>query len=487
MRSQNIFARFRSVKNNPYPLMVLLLAGLFRAVPVIIAWPYPVGYDTTASYVIQMIRPIPNLYVIFSEQALHQLILSTAYSIFRYPFILLNGFAVIVSAILSLAVFVYARKVANFDPKLSFFVSMIFTFNLLTLRLLWDQYRMDLGLIFALLTFIALSSKNKLIRALSIPFMLLAIVSNPEPTAFLLSTLLVYFVIRKPRSLKTLEFYVPITGAVIFILQLIAIKNAQNTQSIIPLYNVSLQQGLSTSGGDLLFFLYASWPLLVLIPYVLRKHGNRLRIQYHVLWLFILIATAVVLPLIGLEIASEPVNWLYWMGSFPLAIFFGEAFKVIKTRAMKKLVVALVAFLVFTSASYVVSSPLAPAPYTLLATHYAADFPVGYLQNTIPTSEDGDLVSILNSSLLTLHGNDTLYLAQQFYGFSLIQSNPNSIHVVFIGLVNNEENLTSLAISKSGGYTIWWTNPTGWYGVSSIPSDLHLVMAKGTFSLYRIE
>lgn len=486
-----------------YPFLASVIAAIFRLVPVALAWPYAVGYDTNTAYIVQMIHPIPSLYFVFSQQGLHALILSTFYHIFPTTFVILDAFAVIVQAVLALEIYAYARKVAGLDPNYSFLVAIIFTFNLLTMRLLWDQYRMDLGLIFSLATFLALSSKSASKRWLGFPLIFLVVISNAEPTVFVVLTLLVFALAKSKMNLKSLilgqEFLTAIFGLVLFGIQLDLLRNA-GPESYVPLYQLSSVGGTNQSLNGLIFLIYSAWPLLIFFPFALRR-----KLEYHTIWFFVILAFAVGIPLTGLGITHEPTDWLYWMMSFPLAITFGQAILRRNGRAklaenkkgaaklgeppnhlFNRLIAILTAFLIITSSAYAVSSPLLPSPYSLIAIGYASDMPTGYLQSTVPIPQEGELMSLLNSTLISLPKNATLYLGEQFYGLSLILPNPNSINLIFVGRISSDANLSDLS-GANGGYTIWWTTPVGWYGVDKIPQGFIAISQQGPFSLYKIE
>jgi len=481
-----------------FPILAVVIAAIFRAVPVLIAWPYPVGYDTTTAYIIQMVRPIPSLYFVFSQQGLHAVILSAVYDVYPHPFVILDAFAVAAQALLALEIYAYSRKVAGLDAGLSFLVAMIFTFNLLTMRLLWDQYRMDLGLIFVLAIFLALSSKEVPIRWFALPLIFLVVISNAEPTVFVVLTLLVFSVAKLRMNLNSLKgdpaFLTAILGIALFALQLELMSSAQ---SYVPLYQISSIGGNDQGINGLIFLVYAAWPMLILFPFAFRR-----KLEYHTIWFFVVLAFAVGIPATGLGITKEPTDWLYWMMNFPLAVVFAQALRRKSSdqreklaggantgstqtdRLFKRAAAALIAFLVISSAAYAVSSPLLPSPYSLFAISYASDMPTGYLQSTVPISEEGELMALLNSTLSTLPRNSTLYLGEQFYGLSLLFPNPNSINLIFIGRISSDANLSRLS-DASAGYTIWWTTPNGWYGVSEIPPGFVTISQRGPFSLYK--
>jgi hypothetical protein len=222
------------------------------------------------------------------------------------------------------------------------------------------------------------------------------------------------------------------------------------------------------------------------VPLALRTK----KINFHMIWFILVLLIAIFLPLLGRAFVFEPISWFYWVMSFPLSIFFGAALqsyfdspKKASYKIVRNFAALAVLILVVISVTYSVTSPLSPSPYSIIGATFASSQPLGYLQSTIPTSQEGDLISLLRTSLSTLPNNSTLYLGEQFYGLSLILPNANSIRLMPVGLIDSEANLSSI-VSLGSGYTVWWTNPTGWYGVNTIPSNFIITNTVGAFTLY---
>lgn len=482
--------------------LAALLGALFRAIPAALSWPYPIGYDTTSSYIIQIARPIPSLYVIFSGQALHDVIISPLYSLdptASGAFFILDAFAVCLEAVLAFEIYLYARRVANLEPRFAFAASFVFIFNLISMRLLWDQYRIGLGLVFVLLIFIVLSSKSRFLQWTALPLTILVVISNAEPGVLLVLTLIIFCGIsivsglaKKSAGAPKLSLQSPVFWTELLALSLegiqVEIISSHSHPGLPP--NLAAQSvGLGVSVAGIVYLIYAAWPLLLIAPLGIKK------LSYHTLWFFSVLFVAIVFPLLGDRFVFEPTIWLYWVISFPLAIFVGVALQKFfgkassHKRIFKSIFTVLVAFvlcaLVVLSAWYAVSSPLWPDPYSDIGATFALNQPLGYLQSTIPTSEEASLVNVLNDSLHTLPTNSTLYLGEQFYGFTSVLSNPNSLNLVPVGLIDNETSLASLSLNGTG-YTIWWSHPTGWYGVSTIPPNFSPVIIGEYFTLYSV-
>ena len=154
---------------------------------------------------------------------------------------------------------------------------------------------------------------------------------------------------------------------------------------------------------------------------------------------------------------------------------------------MKILAGGLIIVMIALSVSYATSSPLAPTQYSSLAQTFDSSIPAGYLQSTVPISQQGELIKLLNQSLYTLPNNSKLYLPQEFYAFALLNPNPRNVNVTNLGqlAVLGVQGLDQIN-STCNSYTLWWINGTGWYGISSLPSNFQAVKTQGDFSLYQL-
>ncbi|MDH2900241.1 MAG: hypothetical protein PXY39_04660, partial [archaeon] len=94
-----------------YGLLAVAAAALLRTIPVIIAWPYPVGYDTTAFYIPAMEAAFPSVQQLFTQGSLLSVIMILFYRIYSNPFVIDDAFGIAIQAILAYSVYVYARKV----------------------------------------------------------------------------------------------------------------------------------------------------------------------------------------------------------------------------------------------------------------------------------------------------------------------------------------------------------------------------------------
>jgi hypothetical protein len=458
-----------------YALAALLGAALLRLVPVILVWPYPVGFDTTAYYIPYMLQnAFPSLLEIFRQFVLIQLVLKILYAIYPHPFVLLDGLAIVLQVALTLSVYVFAIRVAKLKPQLSFFAAVAFSFNLLTLRLTWDQYAMSFGLISGIFALISIHVQRPKLRFLSILFTVLTVLFNPLPAVMLLVTMLVDIVFSFRKFLSNLpEILSFVLGSLFFLVQrnnftqYLSSPSSSNLGKLVPV--PGLAGFLLTSG----FLFYTAWALLIFIPILLVKER-----QGHALfWLYVVLFFAFIAPLIGIFTIYS--LWILWFASFPLGIIFGRTmllygnYKIVRYAAALTLIAT-----VSISIVYVSSSPLRPVYYPSMAKTYAGTIPAGYLQSTVAISTESKLMQILNSTILSLPPRSTVLLPQEFYGLALTFHNTKNLNLTTVGEVSAQTLFEF--VSFKGDYIVWWN--------LSIPTaNFHIVLNNANYTLFLIQ
>jgi len=489
--------RFQAAVRLPrvfYPILAGLLALLVRLIPVILSWPYPAGFDTTAYYLPLMVKGIPDLTWVFHNFSLQQLVLSLMYVAYPNAFVNLSVFAILLQIGLSLSVYSYSLRVQRFSERTAFLTSTMFTFSLITLRLGWDQYRMMLALFFAILVLTVLASQNPRVRYLAVGFASLVILSNALPAALLILSLAVHLAWNYKRlNVLRAELVSLVTAVVVFGSQEFFITAGNGVGSSVPFSTIPFSLGLAESTYGLLFLLLMSWPSLILLPLGAFRRLSGLHGPFLILTIF----CGLVPTVIGVYMVS-PIT-VFWMASFPLAIMFGTVMKANSRRIVKSFAILMLIFTIVMGFSFVLSSPEAPTLYLSLSQSFVQYFPNGYLQSTVPLSQEGNLIALLDHAIPILPPNSTFVVPQQFYGLALMSQNPNQVRIVNAGQIGVAQNtidpipvnvnvnpITSLE-SMHGSFTVWWTQPNNWYGVSEFPSGFHTWLAGEGFSIFLIQ
>ena len=473
----------RILLSSNYALMAFALGIVIRVIPIVLSWPYSVGFDTTALYIPLMLRGPPSLNAILTYPGLNSLLIWSGYQLFRQPFFVLDFFGAILQGALALSSYVYARSVVISEKKFAFLTSALFTLSPLTLRLTWDQYRISECLVATMIALVAIRSKSPGVRFMTIPLTILVIVTNPLPSVFLLLTLMAQtlFDYRRNRPF-VIGLLASTIGGVGFVAQQWVLATSGLLSSNVQVSVLGPLGGASLALYGVTFLIFTSWPLLLFLPWIFRIREA----SPHMLWLLMVMFFAVVLLTIG--IYTIPPAFVYLMSSFPLAMFSGAAIKRFGTnRVFRVLIGVALVFLTTNAATYLISSPLSPNGYMALGQPFRYYIPTGYLQSTVPVSYQKDLLELLTISMSSLPRDSNLYLPRQFYGLALTVPNLRSLTLVDLGEANPwiASPFDSIA-SGNSSFTIWFVNGSNWYGISSLPLNFEALQTQGQFALYQI-
>lgn len=481
LRSTRIFANM--ILSNNYALMAFALGAGIRAIPVVLAWPYSVGFDTTALYIPLMLKGPPSLDAILTYPGLNSLLVWSGYQLFRQPFFVLDFFGAILQGALAWSSYVYGRSVVILEKKFAFLTSILFTLSPITLWLTWDQYRISESLVATMIALVAIRSQSRRIKLMTVPLTLVVVATNPLPSVFLLLTLMAQTLFDYRRSRPfVIGLLASTIGGVCFAVQLWVLATSGLLSSNVQVSVLGPLGGANMALFGVAFLIFTSWPLLSFLPWTIKLR----EFSPHMFWLLMVVFFAVVLLTAGIYII--PPAFVYLMSSFPLAMFSGVAIKRFSTkRVFRVFLVVVLAFLTINAASYLISSPLSPTGYMALDQPFRYYLPTGYLQSTVPISYQKDLMQLLAISMSSLPPDAILYLPRQFYGLGLMVQNPRHLTLVDIGEANpwNPSPFESV-VSDGGSFTIWFIRGSSWYGISTLPTNFETIQTQGQFALYQI-
>ena len=137
-------------------LILFIIAAAIRIIPEIKAGIWPIGYDTFNSYVADLASyngPLINW--LKSANILYFLFLPLKIIGIK-PFIIMKIFGPLLYGLTTVTFYYFLRKFLNFSPLKAFIGGMLLIFQLGALRISWDLFRNELGLIFLFLAFIHL-------------------------------------------------------------------------------------------------------------------------------------------------------------------------------------------------------------------------------------------------------------------------------------------------------------------------------------------
>src|SRR3989442_2018319 len=154
--SHRTASRFRTalcpfLMKNKLAFASLLTPAGIRAIPEIIAGPYPIGYDTIAAYV-PFIRDwaTGNMGAHYTSEVggwLLFVLFGLTYSATRIdPLTIVKIAAPLLYGILGFSEYVFAEKVLQWDRQKSFLLVFIASVYFVSLRVSWDLFRNTLGL-----------------------------------------------------------------------------------------------------------------------------------------------------------------------------------------------------------------------------------------------------------------------------------------------------------------------------------------------------
>jgi len=510
LRAKLVFARVYDLR---YVLLAFIFPFAVRLVPEIIAWPYPLGFDTLGYYIPAMrwwINP-------FSGQALPTDVLGIMKSAALFYVVadafnryLVNDlfFAVkvlgpLLTAFVSLSAYGYGRLSLRWCPWKALLASLVATLYFIGLRISWELYRNMLGVVFLFAALVALEATSGARRCGLVPlFALLTFMSHQITGVLLLGIFFLHglwlFAKRRFEELRLqICFFAIALGLLLYMLWV-----PQIGKPFVPVAFTGSRPSLESVGYVLGFLIYC---FIFLLPLALigtrLERGTSLRF-------WIASCLLVLVPVLTGGLNSIPL-WFRWplMLVYPLAFFFAEGFEcAIRFRSWRSLsglvvkigALSLVALIAVTSVYYLVAPPEHPFPYFSQHNPYLRYVESSMLQNSISIQDVPSLLSAIDAASLFLDNGTVLVLHEAVYVWAVnrLGTTTRVIPVKEPGYVSmNPENASrsieqlSYANHNSGHrvYTIWWSDGRGWYTVGELPASFRLVEKKGTFGIYLFE
>src|SRR2546428_2367416 len=485
--SKRLMKIYRLILNRKFGISAFLVPLGLRAIPELLVGPYPVGWDTIASYapttldwasgrvgVTGMLESAPLLYSI--STFLYVLLRMSPVMIFKVLGPLLYG-AMIYS------VFRFMRTSLDWTDKIALSGSLLTSLYFVTLRISWDLYRTMLGLTFVLASISLMRRPGGLRKQLALSsFIVLAVASN-ELTAVIICSLTggtAIQALRKrnvPRFLRSSLIALPGIAFLCLILysRTIVEGSILQQQPALP----SLGTTISTLG----FMGYAYLPLLPLILVGMRViHNAHLR-----LWSVVcaLGATTSLLPLAGLIVMSYRWSLLmdvpfcvYAMAGLHRLTMIHSHIAFWKTLRLRGLPMFF-AILSLSSVLYI-ALPAQRAVFGSFPTY----LPTSMIQNTVPLSDMGSLKSSLEWVSHNMDSKTVLITHMAIYGWART-SLPSQDRIIEYGYSNPEVGLKS---ATQEGYRsvflIWWVKGLGLHGLSEIPARFVPVHVDGNIAVY---
>lgn len=158
-----------SLEKRYYCLLSFLVPLVVRAIPEVVSFPWPLGYDTVTWYApvvnfCQIYGPLYSLTVLADWRMaplLYMVMGVMGYILGVDPLLMTKIFGPLLSGCLGFSVFYFSKSYLGWSDKKSLACALFCTSYFVTLRLTWDSYRNVLGLIFFVLAVAATSNLNK--------------------------------------------------------------------------------------------------------------------------------------------------------------------------------------------------------------------------------------------------------------------------------------------------------------------------------------
>src|SRR5947209_3744031 len=173
-----------AIRKYKFALAAFLLPFTVRAVPEVIAGPYPIGWDIIAFYVpntLDMAAGKMNAWGFLGSGPLMYSFIVPIYILTRInPILLFKIAGPVLFGLLCWSVFRFCEKKLGLSFKSAFLSVLFLSFYFVSLRVAWDAYQAELGLTFFILGLTVAREQGYVGRstATKLTFFLLAVLAN---------------------------------------------------------------------------------------------------------------------------------------------------------------------------------------------------------------------------------------------------------------------------------------------------------------------
>lgn len=494
-----------------YPLVAFFTVLVVRLVPEVLMGPYPLGFDTVAYYLPSTIAWLGGRVDFWHGMATDPLlyVLLTTVVALGLPVVLaLKMMSSLLHGFLALVIYFYSNKGLSCSPMKSLFTSLLACLYFVSLRISWDQLRLELGLVLTFLALTLLCGFNRakarrkgLYASLSLT---MALVSLAHPLcAFLIILIaLVAFLtlIRgdeyaKARDLATIAIPAMLIFALNIFFRWLVSSELPMVSSVAPSGPLSYQEALSNTVGLVAYCYLPLFPLATIGALCVKNT----HVKIWIVWSLVAILSPLFSPFVYIV---GGYRWIYML-AFPFAFLTIEGFARLRPKAHSrvKLSVFITVALFFAlmmswlTVGFITKPPESPLSYFDPQKHngYIFFIPSSMLQNTVSIRDTQDLLRALNWLSLNVDHKSTIILSSQFYGW-VPMSIEEPVRIINFGemtpfnpkgvesLLN--EGHEALRDEESEAYTIWWAPGHGWYGVECLPNEFVEVKKFGRLSIY---
>lgn len=447
-------------------IVLFISAIVLRALPEILVASYPVGFETISYYMpaIYLAKAHPgdlistlsaHLQFLYANQPiLDTFRAGPIFYVFTWilaffsgldDYLLLKVVAPVLYGCLAIAFFAFSRRGMGFSLRLSFLATLIFVFQIATLRESWDRYRTVLALAFLLMALASVGdSKNRWVKVGAYGF--LATLSRDYVGFLLILTVLGYAIFGRKEATNSIIALAPSILALSMMFNPVYFNwNSLSYSSpfAVPGYEWAVTDVFS-------IFLACYLPIL---PFVAKGLWSNRLLNPMFAWLLVGSFSIIVVPS-----ASVPgyQRWLVLL-AIPLSIYSARGLqKLGEDRLGTTIVTVIMMIFIILGLGY---STGAFSYTTNLKNSY---IPPDLTQSAIPWDQIDSMKAMMIWLKSEAPSDSTLLAEERFYGWSLLfleSSSNNSIGLRAYGLdTSYEPLLSSLAPGRNTGiYLIWYT------------------------------
>lgn len=475
-----------------FPFLAFAIPLMVRAIPEILMGQYAVGFDAMGYYVPNTLDWLRNginpLAFISSAPLIYILLMGITY-IGASIIISLKILAPLILGLLGLAIYFYAHKALSWSSKKSLLVAVLSTLYFVALRISWDMFRSELGLIFLFLTLIILQKSRLSLKSGVLLSLIMSLIVFTHQLvavimfAIVIATIISLYVNKKKAELRKLV--VSAIPAAFLFFAIIYIDYFVYSSPIVG-FSINFSGGFVSlafaSYPDLVvntlgFIAFCYLPLLPLLVFGARRFKNNLQLKAWIFWIFIPLLLAIINASFFSIGGVLPYRWILLL-TYPLTFYAVEGLSIIRWNWYKVGVGLILATL---SVGFLVLPNSAALGYF---NNFPGYVPKSMLQNTVQLSDCQDTANALLWARNNMPGNGYLLVHGVFYGWAKLTIDNNRLIPYYYGTPEEAAQLRENS-SSSQLYLIWWVNGSGWYGQPTVPESFKELYHSGNIAIYK--
>jgi hypothetical protein len=472
-----------------------------RSIPEILAWPYPIGFDTLAYIHIissnQVFLSGPFGFVKF--QLFYSLATLLNWLIAN-PVVVADVLGPLLMGLVAFMMYAYAHHALKWSGFKSFIVAIFVGTYFVSLRNSWDLYVQSLALVFLLaaLLVIKTSISNKR-YVYAFVFVILTVLSHDLVAVilfFVLGLEAVRFLLKKQRS-----DFAFLSIMFCFAAVLVLFTHYSSQEGVV----FPLVSNATAPSADLAFYIggFLVYCYIFVLPLVILGFASLKDLVLRC-WTFLCIGVTfviIVFPSLPLYVFDRwglllvyPLMFFAVNGLYKLWTLFSRHRNKIVRLVPKIFAIVYLVFLLYLSGFYLVATPENQISYFSKDNNYLAFIPSGMNQNVLPISDNPSLVECFE--WINDRGDSLVLMHRQLYNYALICLDSstvtlrefyvgwNSVNETIISQQMVEDAKSALAEGYNVVYTVWWIEDEGWYASFALPHEFTEVYRSGEIAVY---